>query len=237
MPAQRPQTGRRGACRNSRQHGFVWCRLHCASPAPALMRRVAWKKLFPARTAMRQVKVLMDISSANWVGVRSHLSKRGVRLEFPYISDCRLNLKSEQPERFASWHRFRWTMDVDGALTGQHGVYFHTTALWQGGGNLGTYLGLLTSPRSMSSPTTCHLDSCWIEKRWFGERVTAHIGQFAGQNFCGAQHSAASFIPEAMGHAPGHLFTDFESFDPPSTPAMEVGMVHAQPIRVVDGRS
>ena len=174
----------------------------------------------------------------NWGGVRSHLSRRGVRLEFQYISDSRSNPKSEQPEHFASWNRLRWTVDVDfGALRGQHGLYFHATALWQGGGNLGTYLGLLTSPRSMSSATTCHLDSCWIEKRWFGEPVAAHIGQFAGQDFCGAQRYAASFISEAMGYALGHLFTYFESFDPPSTPAMGVGVTHAQPIREVDGRS
>ena len=35
--------------------------------------------------------------------------------------------------------------------------------------------------------------------------------------FCGAQHYAASFIFEPMGYALGNLFTDLESFDPPST--------------------
>lgn len=72
---------------------------------------------------------------------------------------------------------------------------FHATALWQGGGNLWTYLGLLTSPSGMSSANTCHLDSWWIEKRRLSERVTAHLGQFAGQDFRGAQHYSASFIP------------------------------------------
>ena len=48
------------------------------------------------------------------------------------------NLKSLQPERFASWNRFRWTVDIDfGALTGHDGLYFHATTLWQAGGNLG----------------------------------------------------------------------------------------------------
>jgi carbohydrate-selective porin OprB len=149
--------------------------------------------------------------------------ERGVRFDFQYISDSLWNLKSEQPERFASWNRFRWTVDIDfGALTGQHGLYFHATALWQGGGNLGTYLGLLTSPSGMSSANTCRLDSWWIEKRWLNERVTARIGQFAGQDFYGSQHYASSFIFEPMGYALSNLFTDFESFDPPSTPAMEI---------------
>jgi carbohydrate-selective porin OprB len=162
----------------------------------------------------------------DWGGERSKLYERGVRFDFQYISDSLWNLKSEQQERFASWNRFRWTVDIDfGTLTGQQGLFFHATALWQGGGNLGKYLGLLTSPSGMSSGNTCRLDSWWIEKRWLDERVVARIGQFAGQDFYGAQHYAASFIFEPMGYALGNLFTDFESFDPPSTPAMEVRVV------------
>jgi carbohydrate-selective porin OprB len=162
----------------------------------------------------------------NWGGERTRLGERGVSFDFQYVSDSLWNLKSKQPERFASWNRFRGTVDIDfGKLTGWHDLYFHATALWQGGGNLGTYLGLLTSPSGMSSGNTCRLDSWWIEKRWLDERITARVGQFAGQDFYGAQHYAASFIFEPMGYALGNLFTTFESFDPPSTPAMEVRVV------------
>jgi porin len=162
----------------------------------------------------------------DWNGMRTRLLERGVRFDLQYRSDSLWNIKSEQKERFASWNRFRGTVDIDlGALVGQHGLYFHATALWQGGGNLGTYLGLLTSPSGMSSANTCRLDSWWIEKRWLDERITARVGQFAGQDFYGAQHDAASFIFEPMGYALGNLFTDLESFDPPSTPAMEVRVV------------
>ena len=162
----------------------------------------------------------------NWGGERSRLMERGVRFDFQYISDSLWNLKSVQRERFASWNRFRWTVDIDfGELVGQSHLYFHATALWQAGGNLGAYLGLLTSPSGMSSQDTCRLDSWWLEKRWLDERLTTRIGQFAGQDFYGAQHYAAFFIFEPMGYALGNLFTDFESFDPPSTPAMEVRVV------------
>jgi carbohydrate-selective porin OprB len=117
-------------------------------------------------------------------------------------------------------------MDLDfGALVGPHDLYFHATALWQGGGNLGTYLGLLTSPSGMSSANTFRLDSWWLEKRFLNERFTMRLGQFAGQDFYGAQHYAASFIFEPMWYALGNLFTDVESFDPPSPPAMEVRVV------------
>src|SRR5439155_5320431 len=159
----------------------------------------------------------------DWGGERSHLLERGVRFDFQYISDSLWNIKSEQKERFASWNRFRGTVDIDfGALVEEPGLYFHATALWQAGGNLGAYLGLLTSPSGMSSANTFRLDSWWLEKRWLNERVTARVGQFAGQDFYGAQHYAASFIFEPMGYALGNLFNTFESFDPPSTPAMEV---------------
>jgi uncharacterized membrane protein YoaK (UPF0700 family)/carbohydrate-selective porin OprB len=159
----------------------------------------------------------------NWGGERTRLLERGVRFDFQYISDSLWDTKSEQKERFASWNRFRGTVDIDfGTLTGLHGLFFHATALWQGGGNLGAYLGLLASPSGLVSANTCRLDSWWFEKRWLDERISARVGQFAGQDFYGAQHYATSFIFEPMGYALGNLFTDFESFDPPSTPAAEV---------------
>jgi carbohydrate-selective porin OprB len=164
-----------------------------------------------------------------WGGERTRLLERGVRFDFQYVSDSLANVESREEDRFASWNRFRWTVDIDfGKLVDQHGLFFHATALWQGGGNLGAYLGTLSSPSGMSSMNTCRLDSWWIEKRWFNEHLTARVGQFAEQDFYGADHYAASFIFEPMGYALGNLFTDFESFDPPSTPALEVRVV---PIR------
>src|SRR6266446_5473587 len=162
----------------------------------------------------------------DWGGVRPYLFERGVRFDLQYISDSLANIEGDRSERFASWNRVRGTVDIDfGALVGQSGLYFHATALWQAGGNLGAYLGLLTSPSGMSSAHTFRLDSWWLEKRWLDERLTVRLGQFAGQDFYGAQHYAASFIFEPMGYALGNLFTDFESFDPPSTPAAEVRVV------------
>ena len=162
----------------------------------------------------------------DWGGVRPYLFERGVRFDLQYISDSLANIEGDRSERFASWNRVRGTVDIDfGELLGQSGWYFHATALWQDGGNLGAYLGLLTSPSGMSSKRTFRLDSWWLEKRWLDERLTVRLGQFAGQDFYGAQHYAASFIFEPMGYALGNLFTDFESFDPPSTPAAEIRVV------------
>lgn len=166
-----------------------------------------------------------------WGGKRTRLLEPGVRFDFQYMSDSLWNIESQQ-ERFASWNRFRWTVDIDfGKLIGQHDLYFLTSALWPAGGNLGAYLGLLTSPSGMSSMNTCRLDSWWIEKRWLRERLTVRAGQFAGQDFYGAQHYAASFIFEPMGYALGNLFTTLEMFDPPSTPAMEARVVPIHNLR------
>ena len=162
----------------------------------------------------------------DWGGVRPALLERGVKFDLQYISDSLTNVVSDRNTRFVAWNRVRGTVDIDfGALIDQPGWHFHATALWQNGGKLVTYLGLLTSPSGMASAHTFRLDSWWIEKRSFNERLTVRIGQFAGQDFYGAQHYAASFIFEPMGYALGNLFTDFESFDPPSTPAAEIRVV------------
>jgi porin len=169
----------------------------------------------------------------DWGGVRPRLLKRGVKIDLQYVSDSLWNINSDRRKRLASWNRVRGTVDIDfGALARKKGWYFHATGLWQGGGNLGAYLGLLTSPSGMSSANTFRLDSWWIEKRWKEERITARVGQFAGQDFYGTQHYGASFIFEPMGYALGNLFTTFETFDPPSTPAAEIRVVPHQHLYV-----
>jgi carbohydrate-selective porin OprB len=168
-----------------------------------------------------------------WGGERTRLEEKGVNFDLQYISDSLWNIKSEQKERLANWSRVRGTVDINfSSLTHQQGLYFHATALWQGGGILGNYLGLLTSPSGMSSGNTFRLDSWWLEKRMLNERIAIRVGQFAGQDFYGAQHYAASFIFEPMGYALGNLSTTFETFDPPSTPAMELRVVPRRNIYV-----
>lgn len=159
----------------------------------------------------------------DWGSKRSAFEERGFTFDLQYVADHLWNIKSEEPERFASWNRFRGTVDFDlERLTRWKGTYVHVTAVWQAGGNLGAYLGLLTSPSGMSSANTFRLDSWWIEKRIHNEQLVMRMGQFAGQDFYGVQHFGASFIFEPMGYALGNLVSTDESFDPPSTPAMEL---------------
>ena len=162
----------------------------------------------------------------DWKGERARLEEDGVDFDLQYISDFLWNIKSEQKERLASFDRVRGTVDINfGTRWHQDGLYFHATALWQGGAVLGNYLGLLTSPSSLSSANTFRLDSWWLEKRTRKERVVVRAGQFAGQDFYGASHDGSSFIFEPLGYALGNLGSTFETFDPPSTPAAELRVV------------
>ena len=112
------------------------------------------------------------------------MQERGVNLDLQYISDFLWNIKSPQNERLAAFDRVRGTVNINfRALIHQDGLYFHATALWQGGAIRGNYLGTLASPSGMSSGYTLRLDSWWLEKRINQGRVAIRVGQFAGQDF------------------------------------------------------
>jgi porin len=88
--------------------------------------------------------------------------------------------------------------------------------------NIGQYLDLLANPSGLASANTFRLDSWWLEKRFRSGRFEIRAGQFAAQDFYGAQYYAASFIFEPIGYALGNLGATYESYDPPSTPAAEL---------------
>jgi porin len=161
----------------------------------------------------------------DWGGERTRLAGRGVTFDFQYVADFLGNIEGDKPATFAAWDRIRGSVLINFDSLGLPGLHFFATGVWQEGSSLGTYLGLLTSPSGMSSQNTFRLDSWWIEKRWLNDRLVARVGQFAGQDFYGAQYFAASFIFEPMGYALGNLFNTFEVFDPPSTPAVEIRVV------------
>jgi porin len=151
----------------------------------------------------------------DWCGERTRLEQRGIQFDFQYVSDSLWGSKSQQNSQFTSWNRFRATVDIDfGKLAGQDGLYFHTTGLAQGGGNLGQDLGLIIGPSSLVSFNTARLDSWWIEQRWLDDRISVRVGQFAGQDFYGNGQYGESFINGPMGYALGNLGTTFESANP-----------------------
>ena len=167
----------------------------------------------------------------DWAGARSRLEEKGVAFDLQYVSDFLWIVDGQRKIRLAVFDRIRGTVDIDfSPHWHRNGLYFHATALWRTGAILGNYLGLLTSPSGLSSGNAFRLDSWWFEKRVRDERIAMRIGQFAGQDFYGVAHYGPSFIFEPMGYALGNLETTFETFDPPSTPAMELRVV---PIRHV----
>jgi porin len=162
----------------------------------------------------------------DWNGERSKLLNRGVKFDLYYASDSLSNIRSAEAERLAVFSRVRGTVDLDfSRLTETQGFFFHITAVWQGGGNLGTYLGTIAGPSGLASENTFRLDSWWLEKRFLGERLIVRGGQFAAQDFYGSQLFAPSFIFEPLQYGFGNLFSTYESFDPPSTPAAELRVI------------
>jgi porin len=162
----------------------------------------------------------------DWGGVRTRLLERGVKLDLHSISDALWNIRSQQNERFASYNRVRGTVDIDlGTLVHQQGWSFHATAVWQTGDNLGSYLGLVANPSSIASMNTFRLDSWWFQKSWLKNRISARAGQFAGQDSYGNQNFGKSFVVEPIGGSLDNLSNTFETFDPPSTPALEIRVV------------
>jgi porin len=112
----------------------------------SLYSQVPGERTLPGPDAHDSPQGLNGKLTGEWFGDRSRIEERGVDFDFEYISDSLWDIKSDMKERLASWNRSRETVDIDfGSLTGQHGLYFHATAFWQGGGNLGTYLGTETS--------------------------------------------------------------------------------------------
>jgi carbohydrate-selective porin OprB len=92
---------------------------------------------------------------------------------------------------------------------------------------MGSYLGLLANPTSLASGNAFRLDSWWFQKQWLKRRLSLRLGQFAGDDTYGNQEFGNSFIFEPLGGPTENLSNTFETFDPPSTPALEIRVVPA----------
>jgi carbohydrate-selective porin OprB len=159
----------------------------------------------------------------DWGGTRNRLANLGLTFNFISVNDFLVNQRGGD----ANWSRVRGTADFDfGKAELVPGLTFHITGLWQGGGNMGAYIGSSANPSSLVSANTARLDSWWFEQALLNHKLYVRLGQFAGLDSYGAQPDGASYIFEPLGYAIGNLFpADYESFDPASTPAAEIRIV------------
>ena len=166
----------------------------------------------------------------NWGGERAALERNGIVFNFLSVNDLLLDTRSD----VANWSRVRGTLDIDfGKAELVQGLTFHITALWQGGGNMGGYIGSIANPSSLVSAATTRLDSWWFQQALAHNKVFLRAGQFAGLDFYGVQLDGASYVMEPLGYAIGNLFAaDYESFDPAGTPAAEVRYVPSKHVYV-----
>lgn len=155
----------------------------------------------------------------DWNGARSRLERKGVVFQFQVLNDTLADGGGD----LAHWGRVRGTMDADLSEYVWTGLRFHITGLWQGGGNLGSYIGSIANPSSLVSRNTTRLDSWWLEQSLLQGRVVVRAGQFAGHDSYGNQLSGGSYLLEPLGYAFGNLFANTrESFNPAATPAAEI---------------
>jgi carbohydrate-selective porin OprB len=159
----------------------------------------------------------------DWGGERTRLANLGLTFNFTSVNDFLVDQKGAD----ANWSRVRGTVDFDfGKADLVPGLRFHITGLWQGGGNMGAYIGSSANPSSLVSSNTARLDSWWFEQALLNNMVYVRLGQFAGLDFYGVQTDGASYVLEPLGYAIGNLFpADYESFDPAATPAAEIRIV------------
>ena len=206
---------------------FLWCASLCLCLcAVPVYSQILQEETLAGADAHETAENTKGYLFGEWGGVRTRLLERGVKLDLHSISDSLWNIKSQQNERFASYNRVRGTVDIDlGKLVHQQGWSFHATAVWQTGNNLGSYLGLVANPSSIASMNTFRLDSWWFQKSWLKNRIAIRAGQFAGQDSYGDQNFGKSFVAEPIGGALDNLSNTFETFDPPSTPALEIHVV------------
>jgi carbohydrate-selective porin OprB len=161
--------------------------------------------------------------AGDWGGARTSLSEqKGVNFDFFLMSDLLANPKGGN-ETAGGWNRVRGTMDVDfGKLARIHGLSFHITGLWQGGANIGADLGSISNPSGLVSANTFRLDSFWFQQTMLHDKVTLQAGQIAGMDFYGLQEYGGNYLMEPLDYAFGNTYTDFESFDPATTPAAQI---------------
>ncbi len=159
----------------------------------------------------------------DWGGERTKLANLGLTFTFTSVNDFLVNQNGDD----TNWSRVRGTADFDfGKAELVPGLTFHITGLWQGGGNMGAYIGSSANPSSLVSANTTRLDSWWFEQALLNDKLYIRLGQFAGLDFYGVQADGASYILEPLGYAIGNLFpADYESFDPAATPAAEIRIV------------
>ena len=116
----------------------------------------------------------------DWGGARTKLENMGIKFSLLSVNDLLVDGKGSE----ANWSRVRGTMDIDfGRLELVQGLTFHITALWQAGGNMGTYIGSIANPSSLVSADTTRLDSWWFEQALLNNKLFVRLGQFAGLDF------------------------------------------------------
>ena len=180
-------------------------------------------------TQAQSVKPTVDMwhqsTMFNWGPGREKLAEHGITYNFHYYAVALGNPGAEKgtDERFSNWERIRGTVDADfGKFSAWHGLYFHATAVWQNGVNMGSVIGSISSPSGLISSHQFRLDSMTLQQNFMKDKVQLTAGIMASQDLYGLDHYIGYFVAEPLFYNFGNMGNVRASYDPESAPAVNL---------------
>ena len=185
-----------------------------------------------AQQANQSVQPAMDMwhqpTMLNWGPEREKLAARGVTFNFHYYAAA-LGDPNPAPgtdERFSNWERIRGTVDADfGKFSSLHGLYFHGTAVWQNGVDMGPVIGSIASPSGLISSHQFRMDSMTLTQNFAKDKVQLTAGIMASQDLYGLCYYIGYFVAEPLFYNFGNMGNVRASYDPESAPAVNLKII------------
>lgn len=174
----------------------------------------------------------------NWGPAREKLAEHGLSYNFHYYAVALGNPNAPQgtDEHFGNWERIRGTVDADfGKFSAWHGLYFHATAVWQNGVDMGSVIGSIASPSGLISSHQFRLDSMTLTQNFVKDKVQLTAGIMASQDLYGLDYYIGYFVAEPLFYNFGNMGNVRASYDPESAPAVNLKIVPSKSYFVQSG--
>ncbi len=161
----------------------------------------------------------------NWGPGRDKLAEKGFSFDFFYITDVLADPANptRTDRRVADWQRLRGTINVDfGKFSSLKGLSLWSTGLWQNGTNMGGVIGSISNPSGIVSSHQFRLDSITLTQKFLQNKVSIEAGIFAARDRYALQPYGGAFVMEPLDYDFGNLGIARPSYDPESSPAVNL---------------
>ena len=161
----------------------------------------------------------------NWGPGREKLADKGFSFDFFYVTDILADPANPTgtDRRLTDWQRLRGTINVDfGKFSALKGLSLWSTGLWQNGSNMGGVIGSISNPSGIVSSHQFRLDSITLTQKFLDNKVSIEAGIFAARDRYGLQPYGGAFVMEPLDYDFGNLGNARPSYDPESSPAVNL---------------